>query len=396
MVKILLVYFLPVIAGLGCLILFIQPLNDVAFPKKTVSEPKPEVRYVENFVNASFFEQRFLKGTDTSETIYLLGSSELSESRDALPYNFITDHFKTGTIGIGHAGNQCFSIYSQLLANQSRLKNAPVVIVLSPGWFHSDFAKGTTSDLFLEFNSPAFLNSIFYNAPESEFKLYEGERIADFYDEIVNPDLSMRLLYMHYQSSRSPAHKALYAPLIAMDNALNKEKLELTGTRVMSKAPVQRQTIVSAPVTIDWEKLLRDSKQAQLDASTNNEWGIENSYYTEYSEGKKGKIRPIAPSHNRELDDLKMLVKLLKANHVNASFIIMPLNPFYYENCSDLDPTMSTVYKTVKNAGFPCLNLWDSNIETYEKGVLADVMHLSDYGWYKADRFIVETYKLAK
>jgi poly-D-alanine transfer protein DltD len=84
----------------------------------------------------------------------------------------------------------------------------------------------------------------------------------------------------------------------------------------------------------------------------------------------------------------------LKAKAADASFVILPLNPYYYANLDELDPVMQELAATVRKNGYSCLNFWATRSEEFEKGVLSDVMHLSDYGWYRVDRFIADTYNL--
>jgi poly-D-alanine transfer protein DltD len=91
-----------------------------------------------------------------------------------------------------------------------------------------------------------------------------------------------------------------------------------------------------------------------------------------------------------------MLIKLLKAKNVNASFIIMPINPYYYTNSKELTPLIKTLQTELEINNYPCLNLWNADTATYDIGILKDIMHISKYAWYKVDKFIVETYKLTK
>ncbi len=57
---------------------------------------------------------------------------------------------------------------------------------------------------------------------------------------------------------------------------------------------------------------------------------------------------------------------------------------------------MDSVRSEINTAQFPVLDFWTSDSTRFEKGVLKDVMHLSEYGWYKADRFISEQYRLGR
>ena len=99
---------------------------------------------------------------------------------------------------------------------------------------------------------------------------------------------------------------------------------------------------------------------------------------------------------NTEWQDFKKLVAMLKQKKVNASFMILPINPFYYTNSKELTPFISKLNREAMSNGFPCLNMWCDDTATFEKAVLNDVMHLSSYGLYKVDQFLVNTYKLTK
>lgn len=394
MKKLLLIYLVPVVLTITCLLLVI-PATLEFLPQEQTVQMDTFPRYLPNFKNYPIYENQFLN--NNKATIFILGSSELSENTKAVPYNFISDHFKTALKGVGHAGNQCFSIYSQLLANENRLKNAPIVIVLSPGWFHSIAANGTTSSLFLEFNSSKFLTRILQNEVDTIFRQYETTRLADFFEELVNPDLTLKLLFFQGQASKSSLHNVVYSPIIALDKVLTQLRFNLLETHVEKTKTI----IVNKPksgelVAINWDSLFIVSKQEQVNNSSNNSWCIDNNYYSEYVKGRTTHVSPVNDKSNQELGDFRMLVKLLKAKKVNASFIVLPLNPYYYTNAKELDPLIHTLTTELTQQQFPYLNLWNSDSTTFEKGILKDVMHLSDYGWYKADKFIIKTYALAK
>jgi poly-D-alanine transfer protein DltD len=38
--------------------------------------------------------------------------------------------------------------------------------------------------------------------------------------------------------------------------------------------------------------------------------------------------------------------------------------------------------------------MFEPDTNKYDKALLSDVMHLSPYGWYKIDRFIIDNYHL--
>jgi D-alanine transfer protein len=399
--RIIIECILPFIISLTAVYYFAfdEHVNNFLFKNTSIKNyVKPAFRCIENFHNDTAYEEQFLKSGDTNEVIFILGSSELPVNTIAIPYNFISDHFKTKLKGVGHAGNQCFSIYSQLLANENRLKDAPIVIVLSPGWFHSDNAKGTNSSVFLEFNSPRFLNAIFQNDSVPIFKQYETERISNFFDVIVAPDLILKLFYFEKQLSKSFLHKCIYFPVIAIDNILNNLKSELLkrNHKKQNTNAIVRKPIIPESATFNWDSLFLAGKQEQIKKSTNNKWYIDNDYYSKNINGQKRTILLVNDENNQELKDFKMLVKLLKTKKANASFIIFPINPFCYTNSNELTPLINSLQAEIDKNNFPCLNLWNADSTKFDIGILRDVAHVGNYGWYKADKFIIETYKLAK
>jgi len=398
MKRIILCLLIPLIIAIACLFCFSPQINSFFFHNEINIPIDSNFHYIENFRNNQFYEDQFLSSNDSSETIFILGSSELTNNTEAIPYNFISDRFKTKVIGIGHAGNQCFSIYSQLLANENRLENAPIVIILSPGWFYSRSANGTSAPIFLEFNSSRFVNSILQNDSSQLFKQYEIIRISNFLHEIKTPDLSFKICSLEIESMKSIFHKIFYYPIIKANITLFafEQKLLQKNKTIGHRYAFERKSITPEEILINWDSLFAVSKQEHIDNSSNNKWHIDNNYYNQYINGKTSSVSVVKDSENQELKDFMMLVKLLQTRKANASFIILPLNPYYYSNSNELSPLINSLQAEITKNNFPCLNFWNADSTTFDKGILKDVMHLDKYGWYQVNKFIVETYKLKK
>jgi len=325
------------------------------------------------------------------ETIYIYGSSELSSSTKAIPYNFFPDELKAPVLAIGHAGNQCFSIYSQLLANRKKLKGKKIVVMVSPGWFESKPSKGTSSAVFLEFNSENYVAAML--SQNDDFSKYAQKRIADFYNEFNSPYPALKLMAFKHYASKSILHTCLYSPLIAVNEFVVNTTSNGSGCYSIScGGGVDKKS-----VSINWDSLLTETKKQVLARSTNNSMGIENNYYNLYINGNKGNVSFVSERFNKELQDFKMLVQLLKAENADACFVISPLNPYYYEDVAELNPTIQKIkeiiarhYDIQKN----CFNLFSDSKETYDKALLNDVMHFSDYGWYCIDKYIASKFQL--
>lgn len=390
-------YGLPFIIALSSIfyISTSKPISSTFFISDTNRDPSRDDRnFIENFSDNPSWENNFLNTGYSSEIIYLLGSSELAENSNAIPYNFISQHFTTKVKAIGHAGNQCFSIFAQLLANEERLNKAPVVIIISPGWFESKPSKGTSSAIFLEFNSERFLNKIISTIGINKFKAYMYQRVADLYSDFSSPNIELKLMNFEHCAAKSLAHQLLYSPIILCDKKLLKIKENILDYKANGSIHKSRFPINSQSIQIKWDSLFEASKVEVTSNSTNNSLGISNDYYTEYIHGKVGKIQAVNENINQELADFLMLLSLIKEKHVNASFIISPLNAYYFKNLNELSPIIKTVETNIKMCELPLLNLFEADKQKYDKAILHDVMHLSDFGWYRADKFIVDTYHL--
>jgi D-alanine transfer protein len=361
---------------------------------KAASTPGP-FDFIINFNDDPGLEDQFLRNDSVRPVIFLLGSSELVNNSDAVPYRFIKKHFRTQVKAVGHAGNQCFSMFSQLLANSDRLPDARIVFIISPGWFESKNALGTSSEVFLEYNSERFLQKILDKESSDNFRIYASRRIAEMYPEFNSPSLPLKLLNFEGRASKSPLHKAVYLPLIAADNFLLKAKKRLLPDLISGPLAENASYKPVAEIPIAWDSLLQHAKSKASVASTNNTLGINNAYYTQHIHGRTGSIEPVGVSCNQEFMDFKMLVKLAKEYHVQASFLISPLNPIYYKNLAALNPVLDSVKKEITAAGFSYLDLFTTDASRYEKATLTDIMHMGDYGWYLTDRFIIDRYHLA-
>lgn len=350
-----------------------------------------EQRYLRNFSANPKGIHELLAQHGDSATIYLIGSSELTTGSPYLSYNFISGNFPVKVMGMGHEGNQCFSIYSQLLSRSAYLKDAPVVIILSPGWFEAKPSRGTTSDVYLEYMSDAAVSELQETQLPQEFRNYANRGIARFYPELNAPSAAFRLAHLSSLSEKSLYHRLWCAPLQSWNNLMNLFRLPL-------KKHHRKNAYQAAPVfcSLNIDSLLMSTKALTLAGATNNTMGIENSYFSQYVGEKRGRIYTVSDIHNRELQDCRMLIQMLKAANAHASFVISPLNPYYFRNLRDLDPVISAVEHEIKEAGFNALNLYTSDTTTYDKALLGDIMHMSHYGWMQVNKFIIHEYQLCQ
>ncbi|MES2132752.1 MAG: D-alanyl-lipoteichoic acid biosynthesis protein DltD, partial [Bacteroidota bacterium] len=144
---------------------------------------------------------------------------------------------------------------------------------------------------------------------------------------------------------------------------------------------------------VNWDSLKKEAKKAFKLISNNNAIGVENSYYESWLKNKpKKNVEAVALQNNQEYKDFLALVHFLKVNHIEPLFVIMPLNPLAHQNLEVLSPTMNEIGFTLKVNGFKTLDMFSKNLHNYQPGVLEDIMHPYNMGWYDIDRFILYNY----
>lgn len=349
----------------------------------------------------SLKNDELIKNALQSKELIILGSSELTHNSIAVPYRFIPTYMHFPVLGIGHAGFQSLAILSTLSSMSDYLNQANVLVILSPGWFEDYFSRGTSVELFLENINDRMLTEIILSEKlPLRYKQYIANYVASQYSSITRASIPFRHLYHQGASENNLFFMVVHYPFVKFNALLlslhfsflpweKKGKGNLPGSFPQAGIP---HVHYNESNLFNWDSILNISLSQALSKSTNNNWGIENDYYTTYIHGRKGHIKPVSTKNNQELKDFGMLVSLLRTFDCNATFVIQPLNPFYFPELSLLKPTLQAVTDTIALAGFPCLNLFESDSTKYNKAILRDVMHMDDYAWHLVNRFINDQY----
>ena len=340
-----------------------------------------KTRIQENYINGILSEINFVSSLKNKNNIVLLGSSEFGNSAlNYYPYKFLADSLNMNVFAFGHAHHQCFSIYSQLVANQQELKNANICIILSPSWF---LTEGTNIEAFIEFVPENYVKRIIHSPLVSnEEKLKIGEYIYNHFDLINEPTLSLTYLANLYKYRNYPFFKKwlnLYKSKIS-DVKYDVELLPKTSPIQTSKSLIKKEL-----------------KEEYLNNIKSNSIFVNDEYYLEHLSNKD---HPYEQAHienkhfknKTEWEDFKCLIKLLKKNNCNASFIFQPLNNYHYTGIEKFKPLKKKILTLLKKNNFPVYDLFYLSKKEFEPGVLNDIMHTGDYGWTKINQFMYNTY----
>lgn len=337
--------------------------------------------YYSNCVSGNQAELELAGALKNPQTITLFGSSEIGEMRYS-PYFFLPDSLGMPTVAFGHAFQQHFSMFCELLAMQKELKGSKICIIISPSWFETS---GTNIEAFLEFVRPNFLKSIVHNPSiPLEYKLEIGRFISEHYKDIEHPASYLTYFKKLYQFRHVPG----------LNMELEKNK---TGINRVLYNVEKMPFLYAKNSTFDWETRSKFLQKQFVDSIKSNQLFISDAYYLEYlfkdKTYKKGSIDDI-PSieNNREFQDFLLLIDVLKKYKCDASFIIQPLHPYHYDGLEKLVPIVSEVEQTLKKNNLPFLNMFVTDPKKYEPGTLNDIMHLGDFGWMQINRFLYTNY----
>lgn len=329
-------------------------------------------------------------------SIVVIGSSEMTHTDfKAIPYNFFNSN-KIPCLGFGHEGNQSLAIMAQLAVFHKELKNSKIVIIVSPGWFEGNYAKGTSQESFLEFVDERLLYLLYFDSDiPKESKEYLYDYVAENFKNISAPSAILKLIYYTAESRKSFIHKIIFSPFCSFYQSYCEKKM-----KVMTDLFYQNKSMMpftnepyktsdyrySNPLKINWDSLKSSSIEEFKASSNNNLFGIENNYYNKWMKGGvKRNIKPVNENNNVEFNDFVNLLALLKSYNCKTLFVIQPLNPLVYNNMHAIDPTLARVVEEIKKNNFECLNLHTSDETKYVKGIMTDYQHLGNAGWYEVD-----------
>lgn len=393
MKKLFFLHFIPVCLCLSTLYFLVRTHTQTNLDHSKPVILTDSVKVIPTFDSNPILEEAFLNSKRRKTSIHVLGSSELACTSPSVVHSFIPKQTGVSVTSVGREGNQSFSMYLQLLANRERLKNKNIVFIISPVWFNRYNCMGTRATVLLRYASDAFLNRVMQDDVVNPlYKSYAYKRIAETFRQdklpqrlavakIVNtvPDKRTKSFIGLLVNSTIAQLDALMFHFFNVNKPLNSH---FNNHFVFSNPPIHK--------TINWDSLFVHTRNKVANSITTNDWGMEDSFYTERINGNQRLVHMPDDENTPELSDFKMLVSFCKDEMVNASFIILPMNPYYLTNLDTLTPIVGQLEREIKSADFPYLNMWQTDTAFYDKYILSDELHLSEYGWYVADKFIAD------
>lgn len=357
-------------------------LKSSAPPKKVLSAPRPSDSHIHSsLASDEKTELNLYASLREKKGITLFGSSELGVTSDYLSYNFLSDSLGIRVDAFGHAFQQNFAVFCQLLAFKKELKDAKICFILSPGWFEQE---GTNIEAFLEFVRPNFLKRI--AADQSiplETKLEIGRYLHENYGAIENPGSTINYFVNLYR----------YKKMYGLNDFFRDRYKEIQPVEYVLEANKKTER---KNITIDWEKRVAEAESLFV-ASVHNSIFVNDSYFKEYVQKEDGSLHTgtfseLDIKHNRELDDFMLLIDLVVASGCKPTFVIQGMNPYHYEHLDRFNPVLLEITQTLDRYKIPYLNLFTGKKADYQPGTLTDIMHMGDVSWLKVNEFLVKHY----
>ncbi len=330
--------------------------------------------------------------------LLILGSSELTgdDSSGFIPYRWLNKYSPYTVLAVGHAGNQAFSMLTQLASLDPYLSRSRIVIILSPIWYLGTNAAGTSSELFLQYTNREILQNILENKQlDPAVRSHIMEYVRSQYSHIVSPSPELKQMRYEGIGFAATAENLVYAPLkvynqwvIQADQYWRGPVDDANGRKSLGTA---RYSLKSPMLDVD--SLMQLALLQHKSVSSGNNWGVEDQYYREHIHGSHGLIKTLPDRYNAELRDLEVLAAYFEKKNVDALFIMQGVNPFYYNHLIDFKPVDQRIQQILQGHNMSYFNMLEYDSTRYVKGMLKDIMHYGAYGWLTLNREITQHYQ---
>ena len=319
-----------------------------------------------------------------SGKIVLFGSSELVKYPDQrfLPQKFFNNELNIPLRVQGNEGHQTFVIMSQLAAldNETIRNNARIAILLSPSWFTGSNENGLTMPKFLEYMYSGMMNKLYFESETDDKYKY---LISDYIKENVSLIKDPSFIYKY--------------PLNVLEKDYLNNEIKKFIIQNFDYKNIKVETLNYVKPKLDYDKLRVEAKNIEIPSSNNN-FGINNEYYSKYIEPEIAKnnfpftvVIPPELDKNQEFQDFLVLLDFLDKYKIKPLFIMQDLNPYVFAgNREEANELMAIIKSKVLEHNFEYMDMWTYKKEDFEMNSLTDIVHLDELGWIKVNQKIID------
>jgi D-alanine transfer protein len=335
----------------------------------------------------------FLKNEamETKQYVPFFGSSELNRVSSMHP-SVLAQKYQRGYTPflIGAPGTQSLTQYGIIQSMAKELAGKKAVFIVSPQWF---VPKGLKEEYFSchysEQHVYDWLSSLTHI---SETNQYYAKRLLD-YSKIIGQGLTEETL-KQVREGKVPT-KWQKQQINIQRGILNREDELFSGfglgNNVANKIKLAAEKL---PATYDLKQLEQLADDEGKTETTNNPFGIKNSFYQQNLQDRidkmKGSQKDWDYRFGPEYSDFQLVLNEFARNNVDVLFVIPPINQKWMEYTSLPQEVLTGFAQKIryqlKSQGFN--NIADLSTKGNEPYFMEDTIHLGWRGWLAADTFI--------
>lgn len=323
--------------------------------------------------------------------VILLGSSELQSWAGQNPVNMFPNSTLDDNLTIvGQAYVQSL-LHSMKVGTKALEDEKKIAIVVSLQWFFGEDID--VNGFAANFSEYQFFEMMKNERVSHESKLYVCKRTDELLRDIQGyDDIKVYAWLYTRDSALGNAGLSVLKPYYVLRHKLLEIKDKWDTYQILKKTASDAKE--PETLDIDWKQAMEDAQKEGEHFCTNNEFYVEDGYYTQYLadaiDGLKG-VESETKMESKEFEDFRMFLQICRENGVEPYIIMMNTNGRYYDYVGIDKEKRNALYDKVEQAakeqGAECLRLSDKEYEPY---FMLDVMHLGWKGWLYVDQQISE------
>ena len=353
----------------------------VVLPRQDAHDAHTDYGYV--YSGAKSSSVGFVRANLKDNSLLVLGSSEFSTPARLVPQVpaaiMGTHNYGMRLMLVGEAFDQCLwdTIALGAMANEG-LPNNKVAVIVGLGQFtdggldNATFQTRFSRSLYRAFNA--------------------NGRIPANLRERVRERLAQQGVDETTLRSALPSD-----PVDAVDATVFDAMDDLKLRNQLNDVRASGIPLAEGPVeTPNWDAL---HEEALLDAermSTNNEWGVEDAFYTSQLapalESLAGARGGETYTNTPEYDDLNLFLSVCEACGISPMVVIQPSLGPYYDHIGISQQTRADAYEHIRSvvASHPTARLADFSNREYERYFMFDIVHFGWTGWIEAQKALYD------
>lgn len=350
------------------------------------TEEKAAVSQSKNILGGSVIRQQALE----DGYVPFIGSSEYSRMDSMHPsvlakkYNRSYRPFLMGT-----GGTQSLTHYFDLQGIKDQIKNKKAVFIVSPQWF---VPGGVSKQAFNMFYSPLQTTEWLLSADaKTEADQYAAKRFIALMSDGGNESILKAMQKIADGESLSGTDTNIFRMKLTI---LQHEDELFSGFSVPNRMQLIDRQTRNLPAKYDLATLDVLAGRFGAKGTTNNDFGIQNSYWTgRHLDGTgkfAGKQAKLNYDRSVEFSDFQLVLNQFSKEHTNVLFIIPPVNKRWSEytglSAEMLKNNATKITEQLKSQGFD--HVADFSKRGNEKYFMADTIHLGWKGWVAVDRYV--------